>query len=76
MQAVILQHASVVARGLEVAAVLISSMAIFSGAAVTWGVLERRSPKRINELALLGTAAGFLFGIPLTLSAFVVLERS
>jgi hypothetical protein len=75
MSGALVIYMTVVGRALQGAAVLISSMTICSGAAVTLGILEGKTMKRVGELALLGTAAGFLIGVPLTLSALIVLQR-
>jgi hypothetical protein len=56
---------------LEVAGVLLASMGIFSGAAAAWAWL--RDDENVGEAAARGLGAGFIFGIPLTIGAIVVL---
>jgi hypothetical protein len=57
-------------------AVMGFSVGICTSAAVFAGILERKSTQEVNRWAQWGTAVGFALGVPLTICAFVLLQRS
>jgi len=60
---------------LEGFAALGTSVGILTATAIAAGVLEHRSTETITRWAYIGTTAGFVLGVPLTICAFVLLGR-
>lgn len=61
---------------LEGLAVMGLSIAICGAAGVAAAVLEERTNEEIARWGYWGTTVGFVFGVPLTLVAFVLLGRN
>ena len=61
---------------LEGLAAMGTSVGICTAAGITAGVLEGKSTETITRWAYIGTAAGFVLGVPLTICAFVLLSRA
>lgn len=68
-----LAYATVLTGGIEVIAVWVSSMTIYSGAAATWALLSSKPGDEVARQAAFGLAVGFIIGIPLMIAAAIAL---
>lgn len=68
--------AATVVTILEGFAAMGTSVGVCTAAGITAGVLERKSTETITRWAYIGTASGFVLGVPLTICAFVLLAKA
>jgi hypothetical protein len=61
---------------LEGLGVMLATVGVCTAAAVFAAVLERKSTDEVTRWGQWGTAIGFALGVPLTICAFVLLQRS
>ena len=61
---------------LEGVGVMLASIGICGGCGIAAAVLEGKSNEEITRWGYWGTTAGVLIGLPLMLSAFVLMGRS
>ena len=69
-------YATFVSTVLEGSGVMLASMGICGGAGITAAVLERKPNDEIARWGYWGTTVGFVFGLPLTICALVLIQRS